>query len=228
MLKILTAVTLSTVVSVACVANDPEEQAASNSDTDGIVAQAPGASGNGQAGLSENALEVAADYLRVTPGELTVVQVQAVDWPDSSLGCPKPGMSYMQVITPGHRVTIQYGNQLLDVHMAEGRGFVCDRLKQGLQKVAPPAELKLSISHFEALAKKDLAHRLNVDPGTVSVIQTEAVKWTDTSLGCPVPGEEYIQSVLPGHILTIGHNGRQYTYHTDGARLFPCPPVASE
>lgn len=29
------------------------------------------------------------------------------DWPDTSLGCPKPGMVYAQVITPGYLITLE-------------------------------------------------------------------------------------------------------------------------
>lgn len=33
--------------------------------------------------------------------------VEAVDWPDASLGYPRPGQVYAQVISPGHRVRLQ-------------------------------------------------------------------------------------------------------------------------
>jgi hypothetical protein len=29
------------------------------------------------------------------------------DWPDSSLGCPQPGMAYLQVITPGYLIVLR-------------------------------------------------------------------------------------------------------------------------
>lgn len=43
-----------------------------------------------------------------TPIEnITVQQVEFVNWNDSSLGCPRPNRAYSQVITPGYRVELQ-------------------------------------------------------------------------------------------------------------------------
>jgi hypothetical protein len=39
-------------------------------------------------------------------GTPTVVSAESVTWNDSSLGCPRPGMMYSQVITPGMRVVV--------------------------------------------------------------------------------------------------------------------------
>ncbi|NTU82248.1 MAG: hypothetical protein HGA45_23195 [Chloroflexales bacterium] len=50
------------------------------------------------------------------------VASEAVEWPDSSLGCPQPGQSYLQVITPGYRVLLQSGDTVYDYRAAE-RGF---------------------------------------------------------------------------------------------------------
>ena len=47
-----------------------------------------------------------ADLKQVDISEITVVSTEAVTWPDSSLGCPKPGMMYLQVLTPGYIVML--------------------------------------------------------------------------------------------------------------------------
>ena len=61
----------------------------------------------------EVALELlAANYLAgklgVGASELTLVRSNATDWPDASLGCPKPGMMYAQAITPGYEITFEH------------------------------------------------------------------------------------------------------------------------
>ena len=48
-----------------------------------------------------------AQTLSLAPNAIEVVSVEAIDWPDGSLGCPQPGMAYAQVITPGLRITFQ-------------------------------------------------------------------------------------------------------------------------
>ena len=42
---------------------------------------------------------------------MTLQQVEQTEWRDSSLGCPKPDVSYMQVITPGYQVVL-FANDL--------------------------------------------------------------------------------------------------------------------
>jgi hypothetical protein len=37
-------------------------------------------------------------------------------WPDASLGCPLPGMTYAQVLTPGHRVILATGGRTYEYH----------------------------------------------------------------------------------------------------------------
>lgn len=59
--------------------------------------------------------------------DLNVVSVDEVEWSDSSLGCPQPGMMYMQVITPGYRVVLEHGGQQYTMHTDSGRRAVrCD------------------------------------------------------------------------------------------------------
>ena len=52
----------------------------------------------------------------IAPGEVTVVAADEVTWPDSSLGCPRPWMSYLQVLTPGYRVTLRAGDEQAEYH----------------------------------------------------------------------------------------------------------------
>lgn len=77
---------------------------------------------------ARRAIELVSEYSGITPENLTVVSMEEVQWRDSSLGCPKPGSMYMQVITPGTRIIVEGEGQTFSVH---GRSlenlFVCDR-----------------------------------------------------------------------------------------------------
>jgi len=57
-----------------------------------------------------------AQRLGLKPEAIQVVSVQAVDWPDTSLGCPEPGMMYAQVITPGYRVMLEAESRRYEYH----------------------------------------------------------------------------------------------------------------
>jgi len=47
-----------------------------------------------------------AERLEVAPIEIDIVAREEVTWPDSSAGCPQPGMMYLQVLTNGYRLEL--------------------------------------------------------------------------------------------------------------------------
>lgn len=56
----------------------------------------------------------AAERTGVDPADVDIVSVTEETFNDSSLGCPEPGQVYTQVITPGHIVIVQAGDDELD------------------------------------------------------------------------------------------------------------------
>lgn len=56
--------------------------------------------------LVEQAMKLVATETGVAVTELTLTSIEAMEWPDSSLGCPQPDTMYMQVITPGYQITL--------------------------------------------------------------------------------------------------------------------------
>lgn len=57
-----------------------------------------------------------AKRLSVTVDQITVVSATSTEWPDSSLGCPQPGMAYSQIVTPGYRIVLSQGQKQYDYH----------------------------------------------------------------------------------------------------------------
>jgi len=53
---------------------------------------------------------------KISSDKVQVVSVEAVDWPDTSLGCPQPGMFYAQVIVPGYRIVLSVEGQQVTYH----------------------------------------------------------------------------------------------------------------
>ncbi len=52
--------------------------------------------------------------------EITVVAVEAVNWPDTSLGSPEPNTMYAQVITPGYRILLSCAQEIHVYHTDRG------------------------------------------------------------------------------------------------------------
>jgi hypothetical protein len=64
--------------------------------------------------------------LGVSEVQIALVGADAVDWPDTSLGCPQPGMAYAQIITPGFRITLMAaGNTFRYDADSGGRVIAC-------------------------------------------------------------------------------------------------------
>jgi len=69
------------------------------------------------------ALRDASLHLSVALADLKVDQVQPRQWGDSSLGCPKPGLMYSQIVTPGFLILISGAGKQLEYH-SDSRGQV--------------------------------------------------------------------------------------------------------
>jgi hypothetical protein len=50
--------------------------------------------------------------------DITVISAGEVSWPDPSLGCPRRGVMYPQVVTPGYQIKLRAGGQILDYRAA--------------------------------------------------------------------------------------------------------------
>jgi hypothetical protein len=57
---------------------------------------------------------------RGVAGTPTLVSAESITWNDSSLGCPKPGTMYTQVITPGMKVIVVVGGKTFDYRFGRG------------------------------------------------------------------------------------------------------------
>ncbi|RUA17629.1 MAG: hypothetical protein DSY55_01840 [Clostridia bacterium] len=76
--------------------------------------------------LAEAATKIAAEALNIDPAKVTVTAIESYTWRNSSLGCPKPGFMYLQVITPGHLVKVVVDDIQYEVHLDKrGRGVFC-------------------------------------------------------------------------------------------------------
>jgi len=97
--------------------------------------------GPGLQRLVDLAVTDLATNLSVEEETIEVVEAQFVTWRDSSAGCPKPGMQYLQVLTNGARMLLRANGTTYHYHSSGSRSpFHC----------AKPAPIKpLPYSHGE-------------------------------------------------------------------------------
>ncbi len=63
----------------------------------------------------------------------------------------------------------------------------------------------------------DLASRLGVDAGDVTVVAVQEVTWSDGSRGCAKKGMNYTMSLIEGSRITLEADGTTYEYHSGGS-----------
>lgn len=90
--------------------------------------------------------------------------------------------------------------------------------------LVPPTSAQDGFEPAVQLAKEDLARRLGIDPQAIERREVRPVTWPDRSLGCPRPGVDYPQVQQPGLLIRLRVQGREFAYHSGGAR----PPFLCE
>ena len=162
------------------------------------------------------ARRAASQQLGIAPERFTVRTVEPAEWPDSSLGCPRPGVNYLQVVTRGHRVVLEAEGRVSTVHVAGGTAVVCEPGLAG-------RSLRFgAVREVQQLARRDLAARLHVAEDAVQVTSLQPRKWPDASLGCPKPDTMYAQVETPGFLIELEAGGKSYRYHSDYNRVVLC------
>ncbi len=184
----------------------------------------PGAYGEAAEALVKAAQADLAQRLGAPVGQISVVSVSEVVWPDGSLGCPQPGQVYTQATMPGYQIVLSYQGQEYVYHTDTNRAFLCENLAASAQtqksNIAP--ELKLV-----NMAMEDLSQRLSIDKSLIIPQPLVATRWPDASLGCPEPGQTYSPSETMGYEIMLkvrpeGGLEQIYTYHSDLERIVFC------
>ncbi len=69
-----------------------------------------------------------AERLGTQPDVVEVVTVEAVTWPDGSLGCPQPGMAYTEMLVEGLRIQLAHDGTIYFYHSGGSEPpFFCDQ-----------------------------------------------------------------------------------------------------
>jgi hypothetical protein len=77
------------------------------------------------AGLIEQAREDLSSRLQIEAGRINLESVEAVQWRDSSLGCPQKGRNYLTVITPGFQIILSAEGKEYDYRTDLQRVLLC-------------------------------------------------------------------------------------------------------
>lgn len=113
--------------------------------------------------------------LNIQIDTIEVIGVQAKKWSDGSLGCPKSGMVYAQVVTPGYQIVLKAANQFYEYHADAGRSVVPCIFPEASQTV--PSQLsayQIRIDATEGWQNADITLTL----GDQLIIEVIDGRWT--------------------------------------------------
>ena len=111
-------------------------------DKDGTQMTSPTLPSSGLEFLIEKAKEDLAQRLTIAITEISLVEAKEVVWPDSSLGCPQPGMRYKQVPEDGALIVLEAQGTAYEYHNGGSRGlFLCEK---GLSSPKKPPQIDIT------------------------------------------------------------------------------------
>jgi hypothetical protein len=77
--------------------------------------------------LIEEAKKDLAQRLSISVAQINLVEARGVIWPNSSMGCPQPGMLYKQVPYDGALIILEVEGETFEYHVGGNRGlFLCE------------------------------------------------------------------------------------------------------
>jgi hypothetical protein len=80
----------------------------------------------------------------------------------------------------------------------------------------------------EAVAISTVAAQTGLAPDQLNIISSEAVNFSDASLGCPQPGMAYPQVITPGYRVLIEGGGQSFDVRVAGRRGRICDNPRSQ
>jgi len=162
----------------------------------------------------------------VSRDSISNLRIRVIQWPDSSLGCAEPGVEYLQRVVPGYFVSFSTDDKIYSVHIGDGSAVVCDQINDYL---VDRRKRGMSIISTYQAARIDLAKKLKVEPKQITVIKIQPETWKDSSLGCPVSGQQYQPGPIKGLRINMTCRDREYEYRTtlDGGDFVSCKEIVS-
>jgi hypothetical protein len=77
--------------------------------------------------LIESAKADLAQRLSVSATQIKAIETKEAVWPDASLGCPQPGITYAQIPTQGYIIMLEYAGDKFEYHASiRGAPLYCE------------------------------------------------------------------------------------------------------
>ncbi|SRR5258706_2896661 len=153
----------------------------------------------------------------ITANDRTLYVWTQTFYPDTSLGCPQPGQTYVQKDTNGYQVTITYENIVYDFRaFGDGTGmFLCAAVQStgDLPKFSTDGKVDEPVALVDAVFADLNARRGASFTRVNSRFFYTYSSYSSSGLDCPQPGQTYTQLPIFGWQILIKPNaGGTYDY----------------
>jgi hypothetical protein len=163
----------------------------------------------------ESAEAIEADFRPVAEEE--IVEDKMIERDDNSISSTRPetekgeddGVTVGEPVQP---VTVDLSNLSENSNRDEDEGSA--------PQVMPMPGVPDPTVRLVHNIRQDLAQKLSIDISQTTWVETKAVEWGDSSLGCPQPDMAYAAVITPGYRIIIRANGVEYLYHTNLSDTF--------
>ncbi len=177
--------------------------------------------------LEDLIIRTSADLIEhhdANPADIRLLSAEAFVWEDAAWGCSTRDAADTAAMTPGYRLVFSADSRAYVYHTDRHETFfVCDDpLWLALQGKPVPVE-PIAESMVE-LSKRDAARRLDVPEDTITLVNLLTLTWPDSSVGCPKPGIDYRDEVMPGYRVVLGIEDETVIYHTSIRHVVFCTP----
>jgi hypothetical protein len=175
-----------------------------------------------EAEATELAFTTLSQHIGADRKDLVLIHLARFNWPNSALGCPKPGMQYTQAIVPGYLALLKHGDQQYRVHLGNGRGLVCNLTRMPLKLD------EVILDNLKEMATQDLADKLGAKIQDITVVEDQFMVWPDTNFGCATGSDSGVSKSIRGHLIKLEYRGKTFEYRTSRSRVQSCPPIETE
>ncbi|PCJ46351.1 MAG: hypothetical protein COA74_13885 [Gammaproteobacteria bacterium] len=156
----------------------------------------------------------------VVEAAIKLGKVQAVTWPDSSLGCAQAGMDYLQVQIEGYRIQLYAKTVDYRVHVGNGRGIVCAG-KMNDNHQTKQIEYGLLVKAIQK-SQQQLMLKLQLPKTAIQLSHTESIQWSNVIKQCGTIDKKSFLPDTQGYLIAFKNRGKIFNYFSDGNKVVDC------
>jgi hypothetical protein len=164
-----------------------------------------------------------AESLSVEQNDIQLLVLENATWTSDDLGCRDGGQPRLDGAVDGFRLVLLVGDTTYEYHTDNQSNIRrCGLTGTNIGETELLVQIDPVAAELAALAERRLAQELDLTARRISVVEVRPIIWTDSSLGCPLPGEDYTPIRIDGYRIVLAVEDDRYIFHADFDRLSPC------